>query len=207
MDAWMNLPFERGQTAFGGQSGLAATDFDNIVGREYKVEDIDPSSTTLTGSKTRSGRHITLLAVRNSSGGALLPKRCVQFKAGKWGLEVDGYTTVTAEDRAGIVDEFLPAAGVPANDVFYIVVEGPTLVLTDLAGGANNLIPANTVLVALTAASSGATTAGRVAPQDLTGATAVLANQATNRIGRALSAATTANTNADLLTEVFRWTG
>jgi hypothetical protein len=205
MDAWMNLPFERGLTAAAGLASVASTDFENIVGREYKVEDIDPASTTVTGLKARSGRHVTLLAVRNVSGFALLPKRTVKFKAGSYGREVDGYVTATAEKRAGVVDEFLPAAGVANNDVFFIVVEGPTLVLTDLAGGANNLLPADTVLVALTAASSGATTAGRVAPQDLTGATAVLGNQVENRIGRALSAATTANTNADLYTEVFRW--
>jgi hypothetical protein len=200
---WKNLPFERGLTMAAGLASVASTDFDNIPGREYCVEDIDPADLTLP--KPRSGRPVTLLAVRNSAAAALLPKRLVKFKAGKFGLEVDGYCTSTAEKYAGVVDEFLPAAGVPVNDVFYIVVSGPSLVLTDLAGGANNLLPADTVLVALTAATSGATTAGRVSPQDLTGATAVLGNQVENRIGRALSAATTANTNSGLLTEIFRW--
>ena len=60
-------------------------------------------------------------------------------------------------------------------------------------------------VVALTAATSGATTAGRVAPQVLTGATAALAAMVQNRIGRALTAKTTANTNADMLVLVGKW--
>lgn len=75
------------------------------------------------------------------------------------------------------------------------------MMLTDLAAGANNLIPEGTVLVALTAATSGATTAGRVAPQDLTGATAALGLQVQNRLGYALSARTTAQTNTTILVD------
>lgn len=73
---------------------------------------------------------------------------------------------------------------------------------TSLAADATNLLPVGTILVALTAATSGSTTSGRPAPQDLTGATALLGNQIQNQIGTALSAKTTANTNADVLTLV-----
>jgi hypothetical protein len=85
-----------------------------------------------------------------------------------------------------------------------VVMEGPAVILTDLAGADNNVLNVGTVVVALTGATSGATTAGRVAPQDLTGATALLADQIQNRIGYALTAKTTANTNADVLVDVTK---
>jgi len=78
-------------------------------------------------------------------------------------------------------------------------------VLTALDGGADNVFNVNDVIVALTAATSQATTAGRVAPQVLTGATALLGNQVQNRLGRAMSAKTTANTNNSLLVNISKW--
>lgn len=186
-----------------GQSESAG--FANQVGSVKCFEDLDHSLAVPTH---RTHHQVECRLVKNSSGIALLPKRLVTFKAGTNRTEVDGYATTTAADGKSVVvvDEWLPAAGVPANSYFWVVIEGPTEVLTDLAGGANNLIPEDTVLVALTAATSQATTAGRVAPQDLTGATAPLGNQIQGAFGRAMSAKTTANTNADLLAYVSnRW--
>jgi hypothetical protein len=99
------------------------------------------------------------------------------------------------------VDEFLPAAGVPANDLFYIVVRGPATVITSLSDMSADVVVGDR-LVAITAVTSGATTSGRVQP--LPGATSstALANEILNTVGYALSAKTTANTNADLLVEV-----
>lgn len=196
-------PFERGQTFYGGGT-IDSNNLDpSLEGKEWVFDDLD---LTVTGAKTkRSGKKVRCRCVRNVGAAALLPKRLVSFVAGTtYGKRVDGYADTTAEE-AYPVDEFLPAAGVPVNDLFWIVVEGPATVLTDLAGADNNVINAGGVIVALTGATSGATTAGRVAPQDLTGATAVLAKQIQNRIGVALSSKTTANTNADLLIEVKKW--
>ncbi len=144
--------------------------------------------------------------MRNVGAVALLPKQLVTFQktALVYGARVDGEVCITA-DRCYPIDEYLPAAGCPVNDLCYIVVDGPALCRTDLAAGAANLIAVGDVLVALTAATSGCTTAGRVAPQDLTGATAVLGVQVMNTIGRALSAKVTTNTNADVLVEVGKW--
>lgn len=197
-------PFLRGETWYGGQTidsnAYGATV--NLEGKEFIFEDVDQSS---TGAKAlRSGKKVRCRIVRNVSAGALLPKRLVSFQASAYGKRVDGYADTTAEECYP-VDEFLPAAGVPQYDLFYIVVEGPAMVLTDLAGADNNVINQGGVVVGLTGATSGATTAGRVAPQDLTGATALLAKQIQNRIGVALSSKTTANTNADLLIDVKRW--
>lgn len=200
-------PFARGETYFNG--GTAdSTSGANYEGSIVEFADLDYSANSAVGAKpSRSNRVVRCMVVRNVAAAALLPKRLVTLK--KTGLlfcgQVDGYADVTAEDRAFPVDEFLPTTGVPVNDLFYVVIEGPAMCMTDLAGAGNNLIAVGDKLVALTAASSGATTSGRVKPQDLTGATAVLGVEVANYVGRALSAKTTAQTNGDVLVEVGQW--
>lgn len=193
-----------------GATETGAEVFDNVLGRVYEFEDVLWSSTEAV-KPLRTGKKVYCMLCKNSSGGALLPKRLVVRKAGTTG-EVDGYTDVTGERPLGVVDEFLPSAGVADGDYFWVVVEGPSLCLTDLAGAANNLIPADTVLLALTAATSGATTAGRVTPLStlITAATTHqaldIANAAMNAIGVALTARTTTQTNTDILVNTkFRW--
>lgn len=200
-------PFGRGETFYNGgtidSSNLGGV---NLEGMVWEFEDVDYSSTSPGAKPARSGRKVKCMCVRNVGAAALLPKRLVtlQQSAGAILGRVDGYARLTA-DRCFPVDEFLPAAGVPVNDLFWLVIEGPALCLPDLAGGANNLIPVGTMLVSLTAATSGATTAGRVAPQDLTGATAVLGVQVQNRIGVAVTGRTTANTTSSILVDVGKW--
>lgn len=197
---YKDLPFDRGQTAQSGAETIDANVLANLEGQEYTVEDVDPATGIV-----RSGIPVTLRVVRNTSGGALLPKRLGRFSTAQaYGTAVDGYVNATA----GVgypIDEYLPATGVANNDLFYVVIKGPAIFLTDLAGGASNVFNVGDRVVGLTAATSGATTAGRVAPQDLTGATAPLANQIQNRLGFAMSAKTTGNTNADLLVNVGKW--
>lgn len=145
---------------------------------------------------------LVVMAVRNVGAAALLPGRLVTWAAGYTKRRVDGYARTDAVQVAGVVDPYLSTAGVRVNDVFWLVIKGLTYAKTALSAGAANLLPEGTILVALTAATSGATTAGRVAPQDLTGATAVLGGQIQNRIGQVLSAKTTANTNVDILIDL-----
>lgn len=188
-----NLPFKRGDT----YEITNSTDGPYLLGQEFIVEDINPSDPI----KKRSNRLVHLRCVRNSSGIALLPKRIARYKTGTNHTEVDGYTATTAQYFAGIVDEFLPAAGVPANDIFFITVKGPSLCLMPLSNLSAD-VAQDDILVSITAATSQATTAGRVGAVDLTGATALLGNQVINRIGRALSTALTNATNTDLLVDV-----
>lgn len=148
-----------------------------------------------------SGSDLVCIFVRNSGSLNLTAGRLCTWTTGYFKRRVDGHSRLTATVVAGVVDPYLTYAVRP-NDLFWLCVKGLCLCKTDLAGGANNLLPEGTVLVALTAATSGATTAGRVAPQDLTGATAVLGGQIQNKIGVAMSALTTANTNADILADL-----
>lgn len=200
-----NPPFGRGEYD-------TATTFDFDVGKEWVFEDIDYTPGTVGAKPARTNRQVRCRLVKNVSGIALLPKRLVRFKQSgvNYGAQVDGYGAVGAE-RVYPVDEFLPAAGVPDQAYFWIVVDGPAKMLTPLAGADfNGAIAEGSVLVALTAATSGATTAGRVAVVNTTASTqtadySFAENNATNWIGRALTALTTGNTNADCLVEVGKW--
>lgn len=204
-----NPPFGRGETFFGGGT-TNTTDGANLEGMEWQFEDLQ--WTGVAGAKpARTNRKVRCKIVRNVSGIALLPKRLCKYKltSGLYGAQVDGYTTLDAEDFAGVVDEWLPAAGVPANDLFWIVLEGPTICLTDIAAAATNSYSAGQALVSLTAATSQATTAGRVQPVTITAASTfddlVALNNAMNRIGRAMSARTTNQTNSDVLVSLREW--
>lgn len=195
-------PFDRGQTYYQGGT-IDSNDLGgvNLEGQEWEFEDLDYSSAGANAGSPgvpayrNPGRKVRVRCVRNVSGIALLPGRLVsyQLSAGQFGNRVDGYTTTTAAPFAGVVDDFLPAAGVPNNDVFFIVIHGPALVLDPLAALAAVLAIGDQV-VAITAATSGSTTAGRFQTQDLSGATSLLANQIINAVGRAMTARTTANT-------------
>lgn len=202
-----NPPFERGATFYNGAtidtSNLAGL---NIEGTIWEFPDLDYSQ---QGAKpARTNRTVKCMAVRNKSADVILPKRLVtlQLSGTFYTSRVNGYACTTA-CRAFPVDEFISSAGCPVNDICWIVLEGPATVMTDLAGAVTNVFAVGDAVVALTAATSGATTSGRVAPQDLTGATALLANQVQNLIGYALSAKTTTQTNGDLLIDTFKWGG
>lgn len=187
-----DMPFARGATYFGSGTPTA-TDGAHLEGRKFRCKD------------TASGREIVLQIVRNSHGAALTAKRMVSYVAGStYGRAIDGYTRTTAQDRAGVIDHAYGSKSIAANDLFYIIVEGYAEVLTGLGADANNLLPAGTIICALTAVTSGSTTAGRPAPQDLTGATALLGDQIQNAWGRVLTAATTANTNTAIAVELGR---
>ena len=193
-----NPPFGRGETYFSGV-GATTTDPQGIIGKEWVFEDNNPNTKAV-----RSNKSVRCRAVRNSSGIALLPRRIAQFSltAGSFSHEVTGYTTTTAQ-RGYLIDEFLPATGVANNDVFWIVIEGPAEGITDLATA--DTIAIGDKLVALTAATSQATTAGRLDQAVFTGATTPLADQILHYIGHAMSATTSANTNTALLIDVGHW--
>lgn len=203
-----NLPFQRGEYHL-------ATDgnFENLLGREYEIEDIDWGQTGQGAKAHRSGKLVTVMLVKNESGVNLLPKHVVRFSrtAGEYGHEVDGDVCVAAEDWAGVVDEFLPSAGVPDGYVFFIVTKGPSKVITPDAGAAfNGDISVGSLLVAATAAASTGTTSGRVGVANITASTqtadySLVQDPLINAIGRALSAATTGNTATDIYANVGRW--
>lgn len=204
MAKYENLPFPRGEA----QTEAA---FAELLGREYEIEDVNWGSSEVV-KPHRSGKMVRLRLVKNEATVALTPKKLVRYSttAGEYGTVVDGFCRTTAEDWAGVVDEFLPTAGAAVDSYFYIVVEGPTKVVTPDAGSAfNGDITVGAALVAATAAASTGSTAGRVQVQNITAGSqdtdmSSVINNAMNALGRALSAATTGNTATDILAEIGR---
>jgi len=189
-------PFQLGQTLgvlspndslYGLPSG--ALYGDQWVGCVKEFTDLNP----ITGA-IRSNRRKVCVAVRNTSGIALLPKRVVRLNGTGTGLfsATDGYAAVANEEFVGVVDEFLPAAGVAANEVFWVTVEGPTEVAVALSG---TDVAVRDRLAVATAATSGATTAGRVTTSPLSASTAGGNNNGIGVIGYAASVGATTGGN------------
>lgn len=199
-DNVVNLP-GRGKTYLKGPNrtpDAAGTTSLAIEGIRKTFKDLDYSGVGIKAP--RSGGEVVCTLVRNDSGITLLPKRAVSWKSGYIGKRVDGYCTLDYVNCAGIVDEWLNSTnGVADDDYFWIAQRGPSNCLTDLAGGATNVINAGDIIVALTAATSQATTAGRVQSFVATSNVTNAVSEAMNKLGRALSAKTTANTNASVL--------
>lgn len=172
MSLTIDPPFALGQTL-----GVSSTsDGTGWVGAIKQFPDVDPSTGAI-----RSNRLKTCIAVRNTSGVALLPKRVVTFASGSFSA-VDGYNNTTDTASAGVVDEHLPTSGVANNDIFWLTIQGPT----EVKLGPGKEAAADAVLTSLTAAAS---TASTTAGQAQTAAATYL--QA-GFIGRAISAGTTA---------------
>jgi len=137
--------FARGQTLGNTLTMYEATDPNagaGIVGTIKEFRDEDPRTGSLL-----SNRPVVCVACKNVSGGALLPGRAVKFKAiptaGLFGGgllgEADAAATTAnalpaANGMIGVVDEYLPAAGVPANEIFWVVINGPAAVQKTATG-------------------------------------------------------------------------
>ncbi len=207
-------PFPRGGTYYAGRT-INTSDLEGVEleGIEREFED---KSWNSTGAPYRTNRMVLCRIMRNMTTVALLPKR-VGVVTLSSPNRVVGYCNTTAQKLACVVDEFLPAAGVPYGDLFWGVVRGPAVVKSETTP--TNAIAVDDILVAATgaAASTGATAAattgdaGRVTKQALAaptdaGSTTTYTNQVQNRLGYALSASTTSQTNNDVLAIVdLRW--
>lgn len=190
-------------------ANYGGADFEGTV--RVFPEDKGPSGLGDGRVTVRSLKPVTRVLVRNVSAGNLLPKRGVTWATGYRGKRVDGYSKVDGGEVAGYVDEYLPATGVPSGDLFWLVVQGPCLTKMPYTETGED-VAVGDYLMALTAATSGAASAGRVqrVPSSFTAdqtTDGTMFNYQSNKIGRALSAKTTGNTDADILADVNTWIG
>lgn len=172
-----NPPFPRG-TTWGGGATVASTDGAQYAGKSYVFED---SADRAIGS-FRSNRFVTCRIVRNNSGGTLTApakKLCIMDLGGGTvadaGSNVSNFTTSSA-DKGYPADEYL-TGNVLANDLFYIVTDGPAKCITDASGSTN--IAVGGVVVP---GASGTNVGGVVAQGSIT------LNQLQNAIGKAMEA-------------------
>lgn len=204
-------PFERGGTYSGNAATVNPTPVlglggVNLEGKEFIFE---PDSSTVTQSNKQTdptGRAVRVRVVRNDSAVNLKPGRLVKYEfsaTNPIGSRVDGYATSVNDPVAGVVDEYLPLAGVAPNDLFFIVTRGPTVV-TQGATTAATIAVGSRLVAAAYGATAGDDLGGRVALQDLSGATTPLGNNIQNRVGRAASANTTAGQSVNAYVE-FSW--
>lgn len=187
-----SLPFPRGQTFFNGGT-TNTTDGLNLEGFEAIVRD------TIYGS----GRPVRLKCVRNVSGVTLYPKHVVRYQltADYFGKRVDGYVQTTGQDWAGVVDELVTS--VPANDLFWIVVEGPAIAKRSTANYSSDIAIGDRVVALTINATTGTTSCGRINAQPAS-STAMTSDLVQNVIGRALSTVVANATTVDPLILVGR---
>jgi hypothetical protein len=168
MSAKSGAHFERGSTFYqGGTIDSNNLLGDNILGTVKEFPDINFAQAGSDNNLT--GGTVTCIALRNTTGSALLPKDVIKPDT------LLPFKNASAKSSAvaqwfGVVDEYLPSGGVPANDIFWCVVKGPTTAKGVTVSGAQaaGMLPVGT---------SG--TAGKLDFTPLTAATAILAqNQA-----------------------------
>ena len=114
-DPW----FGRGQTL-----GVTSTsDGTHIPGTQRWFVDVQPNGTV------NSNAPVKCIAIRNTSGGTLTAGQVVKAKTTALHSEVDGSASVDSP-VVGVVDEYLTTA-VANNDIFWLVVNGPTTADSD----------------------------------------------------------------------------
>ena len=198
-------PFPLGSTYYNGATP-PTTFTDTTVSMEGIVRVFENRSPTAPISLRHAG-HLECMLVRNTSGIALLPGQAVIWASGYTHQRVDGLVCTTAGEVAGIVDDSLPAAGVPDDDLFWLIRKGKCLAYTSREADASSSLPARSNLVARTAATSQCTTAGRLQLSQITVAATtnsgfILEDNIRNCVGRNVSAKTSANTGVQFLIDL-----
>lgn len=184
-----------------------------VLGKKYFFP-AQRLSGDLRGNKSRrTGKGICAIALRNQTGltlyGGYLVKMAVtapsDFATSGYNMQlletVTGYATDLAEKNVVAVSSYLPATGVPDDHIFWGIVSGLVTLKTRQDANIAGAIAIGSKLVAATGTTSGSTNSGRV---DF--ATETTAAHAFNWVARALSAATTAQTDTSVLVDMaIQW--
>lgn len=129
-------PFGRGQyqTQASDQSDTNMP-FAGILGQFWEFDDLLWNTGANGPPDRRSSGKVMCMLARNDSGSAILPKALCKPSV----LTPGSITGLTSDytDRYFPADEFLPAAGVPDDAIFWVVVEGLCKVVTAASVTAN----------------------------------------------------------------------
>lgn len=129
----------RGKTYHGPTRTIDSTFGADEIAAEGSVHIFEDFAVpTSPGARTkRSNQRQKCVLVRNASGGDLTAGDVVGWKATYRGRRVDVKTATANMEVAGVVDPFLGATVVRANDLFWLVIKGrvpvthPTGALTE----------------------------------------------------------------------------
>ena len=119
-----STPLPRGKTH-------DANTLPHALGLQKEFADVNWGSSESV-KPTLSGSIVLCEYVKNNSGGALLPGQLVYYEDGYCGKYVKGVATAT-QLADGVVDEYLPAAGVADGKHFWIVKRGYTKLINSSA--------------------------------------------------------------------------
>jgi len=129
-----SLPFPRGN-AYNADSLLTMSNtlHDHLEGKFYTVPD----------TEHKTGKMVTLMVVKNRTGDAItVARKFVELTAEValgWGCKVTTFPCDTAGAVAVPLDDAMTVGGtIAANDLFFVVVEGPCYVTT--ASAVDNLV-------------------------------------------------------------------
>lgn len=194
--AYDDRPFKLGETENGVNADSNPV-LRNWLGRRCRHDDVDYSVSGLTsGRSPLSAYDLVSIVLRNDSGITLLPKQLVQVSlaGGRVAVkDVKGYGNAAQALGLVFVDPWLNGTtGVPNGYLFHGIVQGVMLVKTPMAGAAfDGDIAIGDPLVCATTSTTTTSGAGRVAK--------MAAGDEHDVLARALSAATTAQTNTEIL--------
>lgn len=178
-----------------------------FLGKIFEIEDRNYASTN-TVKPLRSNARRKVMAVRNTSGATLHRMRLFTMDInGVLGItDADGYAFAAGVQRAYPSDEFLSASlGIPDDDVFWMVVEGPAKCLSGAAADGTEIISDGEAVIAKAGTSAVHADAGRVVAISQS-ATNLSAASHINLVGYALGATLTTQVDTAILINI-RWHG
>jgi hypothetical protein len=182
------LPFVRGATLYETESPGTQP---NILGQTYVFEGFPVEKVEAAG-QPNTGMTIVGRVCKNASGVNLKPGRIVNWlndATNPFGTAVGGYSWAATDRPAGVVDEFLPAAGVQPNDLFWLIQFGYTKVRS--LGSGSHTIDIGDLILPAAGTSTTHDDAGRVT--EITGTIDTVA-ETLSAFGRAQEACTTTDT-------------
>jgi hypothetical protein len=181
----MKNALERGQTYFGTSGTTDVTGGVELEGMEVAFK------------HAGSGRMVKGRIMRNTGAATITGGMAVINAASYRGQRFDGKCHLNAQACAGVVDPALGTTGCRHDDLCIVFTTGPCSVYM---GDQLIAVVEGDLAYAMTAATSGATTAGRIITLGATAAaTAAITDGvaiAINRLGRAMSALTASQTAA-----------
>ena len=119
------LPFPRGQTWCDGQVTPDATTAKQLLGKVYEVTD----SVHLTG------RTVKLRVVKNDGSALTVARKAVAYgtAALDFGRYIKGYNASAGGSAVLIDNAYAVGQVIAASDLFYVIEEGPTTILSSSA--------------------------------------------------------------------------